>query len=58
MFWKFIPKKSIFLTSIDQIKNEILDKYSEIKTIEIKKKFPDTLNIKIEREKYWSLVSD
>jgi len=51
MFWKFIPKKSIFLTSIDQIKNEILDKYSEIKTIEIKKKFPDTLNIKIEKRK-------
>ena len=48
---KLIPKKSIFLIPINQIKNEILDKYSEIKIVEIKKEFPNTINIKIEERK-------
>ena len=48
---EFVPKKSIFLISIDQIKNEILDKYPEIKIVEIKKRLPNTLNIKIQERK-------
>jgi len=48
---EFVPKKSIFLISIDQIKNEILNKYPEIKIVEIEKRLPNILNIKIQERK-------
>jgi cell division septal protein FtsQ len=41
----FIPKKNIFLTDLGKIKEDILNNFPQIAEVEIKRGFPDTLNI-------------
>ena len=49
--WQIIPKKSIALISSSKIKNNILDKFSEINEVIIQRKLPNVLIVKIwERE--------
>ncbi len=50
--WRVVPQKSIALISSRKIKNDILDKFPEIKEVIIQKKLPNILIVKIwEREK-------
>jgi len=50
-FWRIIPKKSIALISNSKIRNDILDKFSEINEVIIQRKLPNILIVKIwERE--------
>ena len=49
--WSFIPQKSIFLIPIKNIKENILNRFPEIKSVEINKRIPDSLEVVIlERE--------
>jgi hypothetical protein len=41
----FIPKKNIFLTDLGKIKEDILNNFPQIAEVEIKRGFPDVLNI-------------
>jgi len=45
------PYKSIVLVPLNQIKQEILERYSEIKEVDIIRQFPNTLKIKINERK-------
>lgn len=46
-FWKLIPKKSIFLIPVNQIKTDILNRFAEIEEVVIRKKLPDRLEIEL-----------
>lgn len=43
--------RNIFLIDLDQIKSKILERFTEIDNLEFKRKFPDTLNMKIHERK-------
>ena len=46
--WRKVPRQSIILVPIYQIKKDILNKYPEIKTVEVVRHLPRSLVIKIE----------
>jgi len=48
MLWQIVPRKSIVLASLGQIRWEILDKYPEIKSADIHRQLPNILRIVIE----------
>jgi len=49
--FQFVPRKSIVLVSVSVIRENILGRFSEIKSVEIDKKIPDSLKVEItERE--------
>ncbi len=44
-----LPRKSIVLTPINQIRDDILERYSEIKDVVVVRQWPNTLNIQIQQ---------
>ena len=48
LFWEI---KSIFLVNLDKIRENILNNFPQIDNVEIKKGFPDTLNLKVMERK-------
>jgi len=50
--WQFVPRKSIILSPVQEIKDDILEEFSEIKDAHIYRKIPNILVVEIEeREK-------
>jgi len=54
-FWKFYSKRNILLYPKQNIKENLLTKYSEIKTVDLNLDLPNTLNIFIEEYKPYAL---
>ncbi len=46
--WKNIPQKSIFVLPVNQIKDNILNEYPEIRDVTVSRQLPNILNIRIE----------
>ncbi|MFH1551984.1 MAG: FtsQ-type POTRA domain-containing protein [bacterium] len=49
--WKFVPQKNILMAPINKIRNDILDRFPEIKEINFNRKIPDVLKIEIQERK-------
>ncbi len=47
-FWKFFPRKSLFLASANNIKENVFNRFSEIRLVEVSRKPPHFLIIGIE----------
>ena len=50
-FFHFLKKNTFFLINSKKIENEISNKYPEIKEVNLKKKFPKTLILEVEKRK-------
>ena len=53
----FFEKDNIFLASIGKIKNGILDKYPEIKEVELRREFPKGLFLKVEKREPFGILN-
>ncbi len=47
-FWWKIPRRSIIFVPISQIENEVLNRYPEVKTVEVVRHLPRSLVVKME----------
>lgn len=52
----FIPRSSIFLTSSKTLEYELAKKFPRIKTLDVSKKFPDTLEVSLMERKLWGIL--
>ena len=60
-FFYFIPRRSIVFVSAEEIEKNILEKFPEIRLVDVSKKAPSVLEIKIEERKgvgIWCRVKD
>jgi len=47
----FFPSRSIFLTNINQIEKEIFRNFLQVKEVDLRREFPDTLSLEIRERK-------
>lgn len=52
----FIPRNSILFTSSEALEHELAKKFPRIKTLDVSKKFPDTLEISVTERKLWGIL--
>lgn len=50
-YFGFIPKNNFVLISKKKIRNRLMEKFKKVSNVEVKKVFPDTVNVKITERK-------